>query len=208
MADSLVNASIDIYQRIMDEFLPTPMKSHYVFNLRDLSKCVQGILQADSGSLRESAELLRLFCHECLRVFHDRLVNIDDKNYFCKLLVEVNMKYFGSSVIELPDETVASKLPVLLFGDFMHSSTPNEERIYEEIMDLSKLQTVLQEYLDEYNMTSSHEMKLILFMDAIEHTIRIARILRAERGNALLVGVGGMGKRSLTILGAHLNSYK
>jgi len=51
-------------------------------------------------------------------------------------------------------------------------------------------------------------MKLILFMDAIQHTTRLARILRAERGNGLLVGVGGMGKRSLTILGAHLNGYK
>lgn len=50
-------------------------------------------------------------------------------------------------------------------------------------------------------------MKIIFFMDAIEHVCRIARLLRSERGNGLLVGVGGMGKQSLTKLGAHLNRY-
>jgi len=54
------------------------------------------------------------------------------------------------------------------------------------------------QYLDDYNMTSSKEMKLVFFLDAIEHISRIIRMIRQERGNALLVGVGGTGKQSLT----------
>ena len=42
----------------------------------------------------------------------------------------------------------------------------------------------------------------------MEHIARLARILRAERGNGLLVGVGGMGKQSATRLASHLNNYK
>lgn len=62
--------------------------------------------------------------------------------------------------------------------------------------------------MDDYNITNAKDMKLIFFMDAIEHCTRIARILRAERGNALLVGLGGMGKQSLTKLASHVNGYK
>lgn len=65
-----------------------------------------------------------------------------------------------------------------------------------------------QDYLMDFNLVTSKEMRLIFFMDAIEHICRLARLLRAERGNGLLVGVGGMGKQSLTKLGAHLNGYR
>lgn len=42
-AESIVTASVEIYNRMSTDLLPTPAKSHYIFNLRDLSKCVQGM---------------------------------------------------------------------------------------------------------------------------------------------------------------------
>lgn len=59
LGDSMINAAVDIYERIALDLLPTPAKSHYVFNLRDLSKCVQGVLQADSGTMRDAPSMLR-----------------------------------------------------------------------------------------------------------------------------------------------------
>ena len=43
-ADPIVKASVDLYQQTINDFLPTPAKCHYTFNLRDLSKVVQGML--------------------------------------------------------------------------------------------------------------------------------------------------------------------
>lgn len=48
--------------------------------------------------------------------------------------------------------------------------------------------------LDEYNMGNPNKMNLVFFDDAIEHILRIARVLRTPRGSIMLIGVGGSGK--------------
>ncbi|KAJ8737519.1 hypothetical protein PYW08_000114 [Mythimna loreyi] len=204
----IVDAAVDVYLKICAELLPTPAKSHYVFNLRDLSKCMQGVLQADAAYMRLPQAMLRLFYHECLRVFHDRLINIQDKSYFYHLMSTVCEKHFQTPILEIPEDAIILQPPLLLFGDFINSAIPKENRNYAEIPDLPKLMVVAKEYLDEYNSTARAEMRLVLFQDAIEHIVRTARVLRAERGHCLMVGPGGSGRRSVATLAGHINECK
>ncbi|XP_074097467.1 dynein heavy chain at 16F [Cotesia typhae] len=209
IADAIVTAAVEIYDRIATDLLPIPAKSHYIFNLRDLSKCVQGMMQSDPVSIRDARQMTRLFYHECLRVFHDRLVDNIDKSYFYRLLSETCSGFFPDQVVSLPENTSDSidTPSELFFGDFMKFGTPRELRIYEEVTDVEKIKSVLQDYLDDYCLATKKDLKLIFFFHAIEHLCRIARILRSERGHGLLVGVGGMGKQSLSKLASHLNGY-
>jgi dynein heavy chain len=52
---------------------------------------------------------------------------------------------------------------------------------------------VAEEYLEDYNSVIQSPMRLVMFLDAIEHVSRVCRVIRLPLGNALLLGVGGSG---------------
>ncbi|XP_078000357.1 dynein axonemal heavy chain 1-like isoform X2 [Glandiceps talaboti] len=197
--DRLVNATITVYNTITTQLLPTPAKSHYTFNLRDLSKVFQGVLMAESSKLESLGQLLRLWYHESSRIFRDRLINDEDRTWFENLLEEKITQDFNTKF----DEVVVRN--PLLYGDFM---IPNSEnKLYQEIEDLPKMTRILEEYLEDYNQVNTAQMKLVLFEDATRHVCRISRIIRQPLGNALLLGVGGSGRQSLTRLATHMAEY-
>ncbi|KAI7795154.1 dynein axonemal heavy chain 1 [Triplophysa rosa] len=196
--EPLVNATIQVYSTITSALLPTPAKSHYTFNLRDLSKVFQGILMAEAGTIKKKIQLVQLWYHESCRVFQDRLVCDEDRSWFEQLL-HTHIHEFGCRF-----EEVVPCQPVL-YGDFMF---PGVVKVYQLIEDKEKLARVMEEYMDDYNQTCTAKMKLVLFMDAIQHVCRISRILRQPLGNALLLGVGGSGRQSLTRLATHMAEYE
>ena len=122
----LVDSTIDIYRTIQRELLPTPTKSHYLFNLRDLSKVFQGMCMF-AGVMEGKKTIIKLWSHECLRVFHDRLVNDEDRLWFFKYLqsrVEIKLQQTTEFVYDsMSDETSMIKVyKEIAFGDIMDPS--------------------------------------------------------------------------------------
>ncbi len=121
-------ATIEVYQKIIEEKRPTPAKFHYLFNLRDVSKVFQGMLMTKPVSISTPEVMAKLWMHECLRVFHDRLINADDKRWFTSMVAELSNVYFRVRIEH--DELFVNGH--LLFGDILKlDSTKN----YEEIKD-------------------------------------------------------------------------
>ena len=178
----------------MKGLLPTPSKSHYTFNLRDFSRVVQGVLlQAPSGEFANKSSVMRLWTHEALRVFGDRLTDDNDRKWMCAHAATMCKEIFRCDFqsefehIRPKDETETGygTLRRLFWGDYM-TPADEDDRPYVEVRDLQLLQKPDQDSLAEFNQTSKKPMELVMFMFAIEHVSRIARVLRMPGGNAYL----------------------
>eukprot|EP01012_Entosiphon_sulcatum_P030911 TRINITY_DN3847_c0_g1_i1.p1 TRINITY_DN3847_c0_g1~~TRINITY_DN3847_c0_g1_i1.p1 ORF type:complete len:4187 (-),score=787.17 TRINITY_DN3847_c0_g1_i1:47-10915(-) len=197
---AIIAGTTELFHAVSTTFLPTPAHVHYTFNLRDVAHVFALMFEVDPKTLPDLPSWLRLWCHECTRVFSDRLINDEDRGTFQLLLDAQLNKHFRMSYGSV---VTAERL---LYGDFLIPSA--EPKIYDEISDLERLANVVNDYLDDYNREITPAMPLIMFLDAIEHVCRLCRTLRQHNGHALLLGIGGSGRRSLTRLAIMICEYE
>ena len=166
--------------------------------MRHLSNVFQGLLSSTPDNFNDVNKLSKLWLHESERVYADRLVTVNDLNTYNKNAQAIAGKFFKIPGIEDFYKKDDAK-PLI----FCHFAGGIEEKVYNDINEFSKLQKILEDTLEEYNETNA-TMDLVLFEDAMKHICRISRIISNPGGHALLVGVGGSGKQSLSKLSAHL----
>uniref|UniRef100_UPI000FC4F386 Cilia and flagella associated protein 57 n=1 Tax=Bos taurus TaxID=9913 RepID=UPI000FC4F386 len=210
---NLVSASRMLWQWTKVKMLPTPSKFHYIFNLRDLSRIWQGMLTIKADECASVHVLLSLFKHECNRVIADRFITPDDEQWFNTQLVrsvEENVSpdvgsyilpepYFVDFLREMPEPT----------GDEPEDTAFEVPKVYELVPSFEFLSEKLQFYQRQFNeIIRGTSLDLVFFKDAMTHLIKISRIIRTSCGNALLVGVGGSGKQSLSRLASFIAGYQ
>jgi len=204
---AVAQASLAVYSDVIEQFLPTPEKFHYLFNLRDVAKVVQGVLQADRLYFDAKDDILRLWTHESLRVFADRFTDrLGDLSRFVGILSAKLKEFFDEDWSSLMDAVPdAAQGPVVC--SFLQESSDGPLP-YEEVTDMAKLKGILEDKLEDYNMEPKLiSMSLVMFDDAIRHVCRIVRVLNLSQGNIMLVGVGGSGRQSLARLSSYICEY-
>ena len=216
LKDQVIEGTINVYTKVSNRLLPTPKKSHYIYNLRDVSRVIQGITKATPHSFSDPNDMIKLWAHECMRVFSDRLVSKEDQTMFqediLKPAMNENFKKPWPSVV---------KIEPVLFGSFIPTRHPDGDtakpaypNLYCELVNRENLQKHSEKFLQKYNEQGSSgddakdKLNLVLFMTALEHLVRIVRILETPFGHALLVGVGGSGKKSLAKLATFIMDYE
>ena len=78
-ARPMVYATMNVYATAISHFLPTPAKSHYVFNLRDFARVIRGLLLVPATHMEDGPKLMRLWVHEAYRIFCDRIFDPEDR---------------------------------------------------------------------------------------------------------------------------------
>eukprot|EP00980_Cylindrotheca_fusiformis_P017634 scaffold5529_cov117-Cylindrotheca_fusiformis.AAC.11 len=182
--DPMTEAMVEVYTENQNRFNPT-IQPQYFYSPRELSRWVRGIYEAivnmDQGVSRE--ELTRIWAHEGLRLFCDRLVSDEDKKWCHDKIDEVAQKWFAGV-----DFDVALKRP-LFYTSWLSKETREVER--EELKEFlsARLRVFYEEELD---------VPLVIFDEVLEHILRIDRVLRQPMGHLLLCGDSGAGKTVLS----------
>ncbi|ESS64146.1 putative dynein heavy chain [Trypanosoma cruzi Dm28c] len=146
MAKSLVNASVEIFNKTRDKMRPKPTTPHYTFNLRDLAKVFQGITQVTPRVCKLKRSVTRLWIHESLRCFYDRLATQEDRTYFTEDLMMDALTRFVSGQHSHADYFEGDPL---VWADFLRIGAV--DRVYEELTEFKKLPGILSDYQDDYN---------------------------------------------------------
>ena len=126
-----------MYKQVVELLPRTPVKFHYIFNLRDLSRVYEGLSRATVDKFENKEQYIRLWRNECLRVFCDRLISEEDRE-------TVSVKLLGNIIKSVFDEQSEQVLQdPIIFGDFMKSNPSDEThidpRLYEDCGDFKNV---------------------------------------------------------------------
>ncbi|GMH42975.1 hypothetical protein BSKO_10897 [Bryopsis sp. KO-2023] len=215
LSSPIVAATLEVYFTAMNQLLPTPAKSHYTFNLRDISRVGNGLLMMKPETLGKGGAVkdlyLRLWNHEILRVFYDRLVDERDQQWFLSALQQTTATSldadFDKLLKHVADEANivdTESIRKCFFGDCMQEAEEPSLRPYSEVIDIAPFISKMEDFLVDRNSTSKQAM----FLYAVKHVSRVCRVLKQPGAHMLCVGLGGGGRKSLSRFGAYICGMK
>ena len=208
----LASTMVDLYQQVKNKFTVDDHR-HYLFTPRDLTQWVKNLLRYDL----EGDELLDCLVYEAERQFCDRLVDQDSVNKFNSILAGIvrsnwrhsaNLDGFyytslmnesgsGGSAPAAKEDSKGGEA-----GEGTSSPCSALVRVKgEEFKSLVENGLLLFEREEK-------ELHMLLFSEILDHLARVERVLSQDGGHLLLVGRGGVGRRSAVTLICYMHRYQ
>eukprot|EP00947_MAST-08B_sp_MAST-8B-sp1_P001611 g1611.t1 len=205
ISTDIISGALAVHAGVAAAFKKSAVNFHYEFNIRHLSNVFQGLLVAKPANFtgEMTQKFVLLWLHESERVYGDRLVTKEALKKYNELAHTVAKKRFPALKPTLTTYFNSEDPAPLVF---CHYTKDIQDMVYDQAVAFDTLTDITVKALHEYNETNA-TMPLVLFGDAIRHVARITRIILNPAGHALLVGVGGSGKQSLSKLAAYICAY-
>ncbi|KAF8634008.1 hypothetical protein AX15_001182 [Amanita polypyramis BW_CC] len=189
-SEPLTDAMVDFYL-VSQKHFTTDIQAHYVYSPRELTRWVRGIYEAIRPLEILSVEgLVRVWGHEALRLFQDRLVTEEERMWTDERIDTVALEHFPT----INREEALSR-PILFSNWTSKYYIPVDREVLREYTK-ARLRVFYEEELD---------VPLVLFNDVLDHVLRIDRVFRQVQGHLLLIGVSGSGKTTLSRFVAWMN---
>jgi dynein heavy chain 1 len=180
-AEPLTDAMVAFYLSSQRRFT-TDSQAHYVYSPRELTRWVRGIYEAIRPLEVLPVEgLVRVWAHEGLRLFQDRLVTEEERAWTDEQIDSIALSHFPTI-----NRDEALNRPILFSNWTSKNYIPVERESLREYIK-ARLRIFHEEELD---------VQLVLFNDVLDHVLRIDRVFRQIQGHLLLIGVSGSGKVS------------
>jgi AAA domain (dynein-related subfamily)./Dynein heavy chain, N-terminal region 2./Dynein heavy chain, N-terminal region 1./Dynein heavy chain. len=190
---TVTDAMIEVYIKTK-EALNTSIQDNYIYSPRELTRWTRGVLEGlRAFEYSDLLSLARLWYHEGLRLFYDRLVGEWEQNWTKQLFRDVTANFFQNIDLE------STLREPVIYSNWLTLQ-------YEPVND-KELRSFVSERLRVFS-EEEIEVDLVLHEDLLDHALRIDRVLRQPQGHMILVGPSTSGKATLSKFVAWINGYK
>jgi dynein heavy chain 2 len=187
-----------IYETVLKRF-SVDEASHYIFNPRDLTSWALNILQYNLAG----SDLMEALGYEGKRIFADRLVKLEDRTKFEKMIRDglSSLGAFGSSSSGgAPGD---DKDPGRFFVSWLDAVPVGQKRRLN-VTKMEELRKSAETTLVAYSRENA-DLNVQLIPEVCQWIARVDRVLSQENGNLLMVGRQGVCSSEIVKLVAHLN---
>ncbi|KAG2383610.1 hypothetical protein C9374_004281 [Naegleria lovaniensis] len=187
--ESSTNVMVEFYSNSRNHFT-TEQQIHYIYSPRELSRWIRALQEGLKNlNFVSLDDYVRLLAHEGLRIFSDRLVSDEERQWTDRTLDSILMKHFPT----ISESTL--QRPIMFCKWLSNNSVEKQE-----------LKLFLERKLKLFS-EEEYDVHLVLFDSVMEHILRIDRALKQPLGHLLLCGTSGTGRALLARFCAWMNDY-